>query len=226
MTMAAVSNFATRKSWGPDGAPQKTWVVPDTLKQIYNGPPSNELKTVSNFVTQITTKDLTAMPSVLFKVGDQTLGLAYTLRDQYKQGLWWSGAGKDNRKLPATVDVKVGIGVGAWKATSSHNLQSGEAKGSRFFGNLVRNMKYPGMRETLVVLDGTVPKSVAGKMAYRIKLYDVNGVSLRPAGIGPLKAGVPSRWFFVENGKRLVRVDLVTQPYKWLTFKGVHTKAR
>jgi hypothetical protein len=226
VNLVAVSNFATKKSWNPDGSRQKTWTAPDTLKQLYNGATSKTLGVVTNFVVQLLPKDPNSMPSVAFKLGDKNLGLGYTLRDQKNPKLWWCGAGTDNRKLPSSVDLKVGIGTGKWTATAMHNLQSGATKGPKFFGNILRNVKYPGVKETLVVVEGTVPKSIAGKVAYRMKMFDVTGTPLAPAGIGPLKAGVPSRWFFIENGQRLVHADLMTQPYKWLTFKTVHTKVK
>lgn len=222
--LVSVSNFGAKKSWSPDGKAQKTWVAPDTIKQLYNGKTTKQLSLITNFVFQFTPRDLSAMPSVAFKMGEKNLGLSYTLRDQHNASLWWTGAGTDNRKLPKTVDIKVGIGSGKWTALAKHNLQSGEGNGPKFFGYILRDVKYPGNPNPIVVLDGTIPKGVAGKMAYQIKLFDSTGQALKPAGIGPTKAGVPARWFFVDSGNRLLHADLLTQPYKWLTFKGVRTK--
>jgi len=222
--VVAVSNFATKKSWGPDGSAQKTWMVPDTIKQFDSGTSSNALGSLTNFVVQVSPHDPSAMPSVAFKLGNQMLGFNYTLRDLKNPKMWWSGAGVSSNKLPSAVNVQVGVGTGAWKSTATHDMQMGGGKGPKFFGNILRSVKYGNL--TTVVLEATIPKTVYGKMAYRIKIYDVNGQALTPAGIGPYHPGVNSRFFFVENGKRLVRAELLTQPYRWLTFRGVRTKAK
>ena len=224
VNFVAVSNFYAKKSWAPDGKAQKSWMIPDSLKQFLTPTPAKALSPFTNFVVQITSKDASVMPSVAFKVGKDMLAYNYTLRDLKNMKMWWSGAGIETKKLGASATVQVGVGTGAWKSTATHDMQVGGGQGPKFFGNVLRDVKY-GNANT-VVLEATIPRTVYGKMAYKIKLYDVNGQSLTPAGVGPYHPGVNSRFFFVENGKRLVRAELLTQPYRWLSFSGVHVKSK
>lgn len=228
VTVVAVSNFAQKKSWGPDGAANKTWVVPDSIRALSTAGKSKEKSIQSVIYFEIKLKPHAAndVPSVSFKIGDRTLGSGYTLMDLHDSSIWYSGAGVDSRKLPATINLKVGVGTGTWKSAGTHDMQGGETTGYKFFGSIVRRPPVRVGSPAMVLVEASVPTAVKGKLAYQIKIYGLDGKSLDPAGIAPAKAGGPLRYFFVDNGQRLVKAEILTRPYSWLTFKGVHTKSK
>jgi len=224
VTLAAVTNFYSRKSWTPDGKPSKTWIVAPLMAQMIKDSkhPDPKLSKVSNFVFNI--KPKAGEPSVVVKIGAKYLSYAYTLKDSTR-GMWWAGAGADNSKLPSSVDLKVGVGSSKWRTTSTHDLGSGQDKGPKFFGNVLR-VPARGTNPAMVLIEATIPRSIKGTSAAQVKIFDQNGTALASQGLGPVKSGGAPRYYFLDNGNRLVRAELQTQPYTWLTFKGVRVKPK
>lgn len=118
----------------------------------------------------------------------------------------------------------VGVGNGAWKVSSSHNLENGITKGPKFFMSISHARLTRAGHNEPVVLDVSLPPSIEGK-AFRFKVFCSDGSVLQPAGSGPTRPGA-RRLFFVDNNKRFVHVDLQTRAYTWVTFKGVHTRPK
>ena len=223
VSLVAVSNFAQRRSWSGDGSRQSKWMVPDEVRSVDQTSKAKDKKTRAavTFVVQLHPHDASAQPSVVFKSASTVFPGSFTLHDSHDKKLWWVGAVADGRKLSSSVDLMVGIGGGTWKSASVYNLESGETKGPKFFGSIMR-VTLSG--RNVIEMQGTIPASVAGKMACRIKLFDVAGHALMPEGFGPVKQGGDPRYFFIDNGNRIVRSILYTEPCKWVMFKGVHTK--
>jgi hypothetical protein len=118
----------------------------------------------------------------------------------------------------------VGVGAGAWKVSSSHDLENGITKGPKFFMSISHARVTNAGHKEPVVLDVSLPPALDGK-AYRFKVYCSDGSVLQPAGSGPTRPGA-RRLFFVDNNKRFVHVDLQTRAYTWVTFRGVHTHSK
>jgi hypothetical protein len=228
VTVVAVSNFAQKKSWGPDGAAQKTWVVPDMIRNLSTPGKSKDksIQRVIYFEIKIKPHATNDVPSVAFRIGDRTLNSGYTLMDVHNNAIWYSAASVDSRKLPTTINLKVGVGTGSWKSAGTHDLQAGAQTGYKFFGSILRRPPVRLGNPAMVLVEASVPSAVKGKLAYQIKLYGLDGKALAPAGIAPGKANGPLRYFFVDNGQRIIKAELLTRPYSWLTFKGIHTKSK
>jgi hypothetical protein len=224
VSLVALTNFGERKSWMPDGAPAKNLVAPSLLKTMNQSAKGGAASGVVNFMVQVRPGTGADEPTVAMKIGKQDLGYGFVLRDLQDKKMWWGGAGRPKSKLNATENLVVGVGAGAWKVSSSHDLENGITKGPKFFMSISHSrITKAGHREP-VLLDVSLPPAVDGK-AFRFKVYCSDGTVLQPAGSGPTRPGA-RRLFFVENNKRFVHVDLQTRTYTWVTFKGVHTHAK
>ena len=214
--LVAVSNAGAKKFWSPEGKGQKPPTLTSAIRPTDIGG-KNELA----FFCQLGSAQL---PSVAFKVGTQFLPSGFTVMEEKNSKAWWAGTTIANKKLPKQLDLKVGVGTGKWKLAATYSLQTGESKGPKFFGFVLRDMKKPW--DGVVAIDCTIPKSVVGKSAYEIRLFDASGKAMTPTGSGPMKAGQKPKYFYIDRKQRLIRADLMTRPYKWITFKGVSTKAK
>ncbi len=224
VSLIALTNFGQRKSWTPDGASVKNLVAPSLLQTMNQSSKGGAASTVVNFMVQVRPGTGADEPAVAMKIGKQDLGYGFVLRDLQDKNLWWAGAGRPKTKLGATENLMVGVGAGAWKVSSSHDLENGITKGPKFFMSISHSRITKAGHKEPVELDVSLPPAVDGK-AFRFKVYCSDGSVLQPAGSVPTRPGA-RRLFFVENNKRFVHVDLQTRTYTWVTFKGVHTHSK
>ncbi|MEA2552640.1 MAG: hypothetical protein QOJ65_816 [Fimbriimonadaceae bacterium] len=226
VNLVAVTSLAKRKSWKPDGTPQKTWVSPDLIKRLdQSKSKSPEFLNLVGFVVQLKPKNAAEEPSVKFQINGQDLGMGYTIRDLTDKKIWWASASRDARKMPPTVDLKVGVGTGPWKVLGSHDIQGGPRSGVRFFQSIDRphSRGVPAQSWVAIV---HIPAKFRAAGPTRVKVFASDGSSLEPAGSGPSRPGGEPALYFKDNRKRLAKIVLQSRPYKWLTFKGVHTRSK
>ena len=220
VSLVGVANFGQHEYWSPDGLPLKSSVASSLQKtmQVY-GLQGAIAPNYVGFMVQVRPSE--DEPALAMKIGKQEGGFGFCVRDTKDKPMWWAAAPRPIAKLRPIEDVTIGVGVGAWKVSSSHNLENGITKGPKFFMSISHARVTKAGHHEPVMLDVSLPPGLNGK-AYRFKVYCSDGSVLQPAGSGPTRPGA-RRLFFTENNKRFVHVDLQTKAYTWVKFKGVHT---
>lgn len=224
IALVAVTSLTAKKSWSPSGAPLREFLAPPALKSLTSSPKSPLGKGVVPrkpsliLVFQVSGGKPADPPSLGFKMGKRLLANSYLLPDA-KSGSWWAGA-----EIPSGVsaDIAVGLGVGKWVSTSTHDLQTGLTKGPKFFAGILRDVA-TSKGKAVSVVDSSLPASLALGFATRIRIYELGGTAPQFLCLAPIWPRGNSRWQFVENDKRVITAELQTRPYRWVTFPRVKT---